>query len=663
LDASKLINSNSLRSFVALFCAILLCAPPIQGADRKADKLFKEGQKAEADKDYDRALTLYEQAVDLDSQDPVYLLALNRVRPHVLQLHLDLGTKLRASQKLDEAMAEFEKALMADPSSGVALQDIRDTAAMIRERAKRPAGTIILTPAEQQRSEVEKRIASLEGPPQLEPLNNQVNNLRINNQPARVLYETVGKLAGINVLFDPQGFEATPGKNFNLELNNVTLEEALNLVALETHTFWKAVSRNAIFVTQDNDLKRGEYQDEVVKVFYLQNVSAPQDYTEIYNGVRTAANLNAGRGLFAVPSQNAIVVRAAPDTIALVEKIIHDLDRPKAEVVVDVIVMEVDKNKATTIGAALGGQGGLSVPITYAPRSPDSYTSTGSSSTGTGTTGTGTTGTGSTGTTANTYIPLSGIGKVSTGDFATTLPGALLQAMLNDGSTKILDRPQVRATDNGKASLKVGQKIPYVSGSLNSAVATPGSIPYATTQFQQIEVGVDVELQPHVNGPHDISMHVKVEISNVAAEINIAGIQQPEIGQEVDEADIRMKDGEVSLLGGLSDTTNSFTASGIPGVTNIPLLGYLFSTKTRNVTKQDLMIALIPHIVRPPDLSAEAEEAIFAGTEKNPHVRRADDGSPNSPATVPPAAPLPGAQAAPPRPSPVAPAHPNSARP
>lgn len=227
--------------------------------------------------------------------------------------------------------------------------------------------------------------------------------------------------------------------------------------------------------------------------------------------------------------------------------------------------------------------------------------------------------------------------------------------MLNDTSTKILDRPQVRATDNGKASLKVGQKIPYVSGSLNSAVATPGSIPYATTQFQQIDVGVDVELQPHINGPQDISMHIKVEISDVAAEINIAGVQQPEIGQEVDEADIRMKDGEVSILGGLSDTTNMFNATGIPGVTNIPLLGYLFSSKTRSVIKQDLMIALIPHIVRPPDLSAASAEPIYAGTEKNPRVlRHPEAGSPNpagpnTPANpAPSVAPFPGTRPAPP---------------
>jgi general secretion pathway protein D len=237
--------------------------------------------------------------------------------------------------------------------------------------------------------------------------------------------------------------------------------------------------------------------------------------------------------------------------------------------------------------------------------------------------------------------------------------------MLNDVSTKILDRPQVRATDNGKAVLKVGQKIPYVSGSLNSAVATPGSIPYATTQFQQIEVGVDVELQPHINGPQDISMHVKVEISNEAGQVNIAGVLQPIINQEANEADIRMKDGEVSLLGGLSDSTDQFTAAGIPGVTNIPVLGYLFSTKTRNVVKQDLMIALIPHIVRPPDLSAASEDAIFAGTEKNPRVlRRAADGAPNPagpniPATpTPSAAPFPGIRPATPAPATPAPAPP-----
>ncbi len=165
----------------------------------------------------------------------------------------------------------------------------------------------------------------------------------MNNQPIRVLYESVGKLAGINVLQDPSGIETVAGKNFNLDLNNVSLEEALNYIALETHTFWKPISRNAIFVTQESDPKRQEYQDEVVKVFYIQNSSTPNEFTEIFNAVRTGRAPKTG--VFSVPSQSAIIARGSVDTMALVEKLVHDLDHPKAEVVIDVIVMSVNKTK------------------------------------------------------------------------------------------------------------------------------------------------------------------------------------------------------------------------------------------------------------------------------------------------------------------------------
>jgi general secretion pathway protein D len=212
---------------------------------------------------------------------------------------------------------------------------------------------------------------------------------------------------------------------------------------------------------------------------------------------------------------------------------------------------------------------------------------------------------------------------------------------MSDASTQILQRPQVRATDGGKASLKIGSKIPYVSGSLNSAVATPGAIPYATTQFQQVDVGTQIDLEPHVNGTEDISMHIKVEVSDVTQTETIAGVQQPIISQRVDEANIRMKDGEVSVLGGLYDQETDLSVSGIPGVTNIPILGYLFGTKTRNRTKDEVLIAMIPHILRAPDMSAMGEEPILAGSERSIRVQRKPDGTPPGPL------PAPGADAVP----------------
>jgi len=443
----------------------------------------------------------------------------------------------------------------------------------------------------------------------------------------------------------------------------------------------------------------------VVKVFYIQNASTPQEFTEIFNAIRTGAKLNTG--IFQVASQNAIVARGSTDTIALVEKLVHDLDRPKSEVLVDVIVMEVSKTKMTTLGAAIAGQsGGLNLPIQFTPRNPVLFGSTGTTTTTTTLTSTGTstgtttgtttsTTTGSTtstitstftttGTTTSTttstttasstttttststttttststttssneYIALSQVGHVSTGDFSVSLPGALVQALLSDASTQILQRPQVRATDGGKASLKIGSKIPYVSGSLNSAVATPGAIPYATTQFQQVDVGTQIDLEPHVNGTDDISMHIKVEVSDVTQTETIAGVQQPIISQRVDEANIRMKDGEVSVLGGLYDEETDLSVSGIPGVTNIPVLGYLFGTKTKNRTKDEVLIAMIPHILRAPDLSVMGEEPVLAGSERTIRVQRKPDSAASAPLPTPGTEAVPATSAPPLSPAP-----------
>jgi general secretion pathway protein D len=290
-------------------------------------------------------------------------------------------------------------------------------------------------------------------------------------------------------------------------------------------------------------------------------------------------------------------------------------------VVVDVVVLEVSKSKITNLGAALASSAGtgLSIPMTFSPGATATPATTGTS--GTSTTGTTTPTTPTTTPTAGS-IPLSRLNRLSTNDFSVTLPGALAEALLSDSSSRILQRPQVRVTDNGKASLKIGQRIPYVSGSLNSAVATPGSIPYATTQFQQVDVGVNIDLQPHVIGTDEISMKIKVEISNVVRTENIAGVDQPVIGQKINEAEIRMKDGEASLLGGLTSDSDTQAVAGIPGVANMPVLGYLFGTHSKDREKDDIIVALIPRIVRAPAAIDASNEGVLAGTERFIRVSR-----------------------------------------
>ncbi len=628
LDTCKVKYLRTLRLVAAVAAALLVGLTPASAHNRKGDKFFKEAQKAEAQKDWDSALALYDQAVAADPKDPNYLLYDQRIHVKAGQERIAAGRELLKAQKLDQALLQFQKAYLADPGSQIALQEIRTTTAMLKERAKAPAGTPIYTPAERARMEIEKRINSLQGPPQLEPITAQISSLKVNNQPARVLYESVCKLAGLNLLLDPAGLNPSGGTGtpFNLDLNNVTIEEALNYVALITHTFWKPISRNTIFVTQEGEQKRQEYQDEVVKVFYIQNASTPAEFQEIFNGVRVGAKMQSN--VFQVTSQNAIIARGSPDTIALVEKLVHDLDRPKPEVMMDVIVMAVNKEVDRTLGAALLGQGGLSMPLNFTPRSPTPTGQTGSSSSSSSSSST------SGSTTTTPQVTISQLGRFSSADYSTTLPSTVVQALLNDARTNILQRPQLRAIDGGKASLKIGQKIPYVSGSLNSAVATPGSVPYATTQFQQLEIGTLIDFQPHVSGPDDIFMHVRVELSNEVNTVTIAGISEPVVGQQIDEAEIRMKEGEVSILGGLSDQEYQNTLSGVPGFTNLPLLNYIFGSRATKKVDNQILIAVIPHIIRAPDYGDMANTGVYAGTERVPRVERSAQPSQQPPQTA-----------------------------
>jgi general secretion pathway protein D len=309
--------------------------------------------------------------------------------------------------------------------------------------------------------------------------------------------------------------------------------------------------------------------------------------------------------------------------VALVEKLLHDLDKPKAEVVVDIIVMDVSSDISHQIGAGLvsNGTNGLNLPIQFSPTNPiTSTTGTGASGTGgTGATSTTTTTTTTTGTTAastGSFVALSQLGHLGSSQFSTTLPGATLQAVMSDSRTKVQDTPEVRVSDGQKVTLKIGEKYPYATGSFQPGVGTVGVSPLVSTQFQFVDIGVNVELTPHVHGDDEVTLHVSIDITGINNTLNLGGLSQPVIGQKKNEADIRLKDGEVSLLGGLMSDQDTSTVGGIPGLVNIPILGkYLFGNVSKDRQKEQLMIALIPHIVRRPDITGLNLRAISAGTD------------------------------------------------
>ena len=342
----------------------------------------------------------------------------------------------------------------------------------------------------------------------------------------------------------------------------------------------------------------------MVRVFYLSNVSSPQEVQEIVTIVRSVVDLQR---IFPYPSQYAIVAKGEGDKLLLAEKLIHDLDKPRSEVAADILVLEASKTFSRQLTSALASSG-LSVPVTFSPRSSIQVNASSSSSSTSSTSST-------TGTTAT--VGFNSLGHLSSADFATTLPSALLQAALSDADTKILQSPQLRAVDNVKATLKIGDRQPTATGSYQAGTNATAVNALVNTQFTYIDVGVNVELLARVHDNGEVSMHLELEISNVSGHVNLGGIDEPIIGQRKVVHDIRMKEGEVTLIAGLSNCQETKSVTGIPGLAGIPIMRRLFTGESVDRSQGELMIAIIRHIVRRPEYSPANLRGVSTGTAAN----------------------------------------------
>ena len=634
--------------------AVMVVAGLAEARNRKGDKFVKEGDLAEAKQDYAAALELYEEALKTEPRDPGYLLLVRKSRFRAGQARVDSGQKLRNEGKLEEALREFQRAFALDPSSSIAEQELKRTYQMI-ERLKSgetKQEDAALTPAAISRKDTEERMAALQPVPELKATSRLPANLKINNQPAKTLYETVAKLAGLNVLFDQDFITSNQGKNFSLDLNNATIDEALDYLAVLTKAYSKPLSANAIFVTQDQQTKRREYEDNVVKVFYLTNVTSQQELNEIAGAIRAVTNL---RQLLTYTAQMAILARGTADQIGLAQKLVLDLDKPKSEVVIDIIVMEANRTRTRSLAATFttSGKPGINIPVSFGTTTTSSSSSSSSSTTS---------------TTTSTSTPASGLTlnrlrSLSTNNFSIAGPGALVQALLDDRQTRVLQNPQIRTLDNVKGTLKIGDRYPYATGSFQPGVGGVGAgfNPLVSTQFQFAEVGVNVDITPKIHGSEEVSMHIEIEVSNIRDQVDVGGLRQPVIGQRKVFEDVRLREGEVSVIGGLSSLNNTKTLGGIPGLASIPGFGVLFGSQGNDKSESELLIALVPRIVRSAEISEVNLRGVAAGNDQN--VKLTYGPRPEPKAATPPApapsgmAPVAGA----PAPAAVKPAAPGPA--
>jgi general secretion pathway protein D len=629
-----------------LALAVLLPAAP------KGNRYYLEGRKAELNREYDRALDFYERALREDPENQRYIMASRRLRFVAGQSHVDQGQKLVDQGKLEEAAVEFEKALQIDAASSIAGQQLRRTLELLERRKKSGAKPPAegkpeeLSPQAAARRESEALLETAQSLPRLKPLSTQPLNLKINNN-SKVIFETIGKLAGINVLFDPDYQD----RRFSLELTNATLYEALDYVSTLARAYWKPLSTNAIFVTNDNTTKRRDFEEYIVKTFYLSNAYTAQELQEIATMVRSVTDI---RRVFTINSLNAMVIRGTADQLALAEKVINDVDKSRAEVIIDVLVLEASQSRTRELGITpvSGSTPGINIPIAFTPGGQAPSNGNG----GDNTTGTG--GLGSLGTTGSSgggaSIPLNRVTSVGSRDFSLTLPGASIKALMSRSDTRVLQSPRVRGFDGYKASLRIGDRIPIATGSFQPGIGGVGINPLVNTQFNYQDVGVVLDLTPKIHAGKEVSMHVEIEISNVRDRIDIGGISQPVIGQRKIIHDIRLLEGEGSIIGGLNQTQTTRSVSGVPLLGQIPILGRLFSSERLESAENEILIVLLPHVVRVPDITDLNLRSVSAGTDQTVKLNFAP--APNDQPALPlapAAAPKPAAPTPPPVPPPA----------
>ena len=607
------------RSLVILaVLATTLAAVPAARA-QSASHWFKQGATAEAKGDTLAAYEAYYQAYQKKPTDERYRLAWERTRFLAAAIHVERGEKIRDQGDYTGALTEFLRAIEIDPGNELVSQDIQAT------RAKMNAEK----PAPESAPRTTDEALELAAPIELKPISNEPLTLHM-VEDSRIIYQAIGKAAGINVLFDP----AYSSKRIQVDLNNVTLADALRIVATVSNTFWRPITSNTIFVAENSRSKHTELDEQAVETFYLHNVSQQNDFTEIQTVLRNL--FSQGARINGVASENAIVMRATPDELLLAKRLIEDLDKPKPEVVIDVAVLEVSRDLLRNIGIQLP----QTASINFQPSNANLNNNNSSSSTSTSTSSTSTT---------TSSITLNNLAHLNSTNFAVSIGQAAVNLLLTDTRSRIIQNPQIRASDGQEATLKIGERIPIATGSYQTGAATAIVSSLVNTQFQYIDVGVNLTIKPTVHFDRDVSMKLKVEDLATNGSSNIGGITEPIITQRVVDQTIRLKDGEPSLLGGIVQHQTTWSISGTPGLAELPLLKYFFSTQEKETTDDEIVFLIVPHVVRAEQLDPGDLQEIDTGTTNDIQLRPINlmQVAPQLPASATPGTPSAGQQTAP----------------
>ena len=522
-----------------------------------ASRAFHRGESAEYRQDYDRAVIEYSKALRLDPNSSGARLALDRAKIRASDNHFNRGRRLAATGKLDQALIELELAAELNPSSGDIDDELRAT------RNKLRAKVVVAREGKTELQTIIERSRELPPPGMDLPAGVKMPaSLTFRDASSRDVFMTIARFANISLIFDTAFREA----QVSVDLRNASLEDALNTVAGATRTFFRVTAPKTIVVIPDTPAKRREYEEEIVRTFYLSNA----DLKETMDMLRMVLD---ARRISPTTATNALTIKDTPERIAAAARVVSAIDKARPEVIIDVELLEVDRTRLMDYGLQIAS-----------PGNPP----------------TGINGSVSIATDANGTISLQALKNLTASDLLFSgLPSLFYRLLKTDTNTRILANPQLRTADGSPAHAGFGQQVP-VPVTTFAPIATGGTPQQPITSFNYQNIGVNIDITPRTHHDDDVSLSLKVGVTSISGS-GFGGL--PTFNNREVSTIIRLRDGETNMLAGLIRDDERRTLDGIPGLSDIPGVGRLFARNQKTTEQTDIILTLTPHIIRVLDLT------------------------------------------------------------
>jgi general secretion pathway protein D len=567
-----------------------------------ASAALRQGQTAEQAQDYDRAVVEYTKAVRLNPGNTSARLALDRAKLRAASDHFNRGRRLAAVGKFDEALVEYQLASELNPTSGEVDEALRATRNQLRSK---------IAVAREGQTELQALIDRARDlpPPGLDlpPDVKMPASLVFRSASSRDVFLSIAKFAEISIAFD-SAFRETP---ITVDLRNASLDNALNAVADATRAFFRVTAPRTVLVIPDTPAKRREYEEEVVRTFYLSNA----DLKETMDLLRMVLD---ARRISPTTATNALTIKDTPERIAAASRVLTAVDKARPEVIIDVELLEVDRTRLQEYGLQIASPGseGINGSATIA-------------------------------TDANQTLTLRSLRNLTQSDvLLANLPGLYYRLLKTDTNTRTLANPQLRTADGMAAQARFGERVP-IPVTTFSPIATGGTPQQPITSFNYENIGVNIDITPRTHHDDEVTLALRVAVQSISG----TGYGNlPTFGNREINTVIRLRDGETNMLAGLIRDDERRVLSGVPGLSDIPLVGRLFAHNKTETSQTDIILTLTPHIIRVLDLNETDLRAFRVGRDSGSAITelpaaldlprpvpRPDD------TAAPPGAPPPGA--------------------